>query len=145
MRYVLNVTQSSPSVAEKRHNRHGRGIDARQVSRPVGRRHDVWNRHRACAGSSSAPASNDASPAATEFLCLKKESLYGPYEGLAIACYSQSGCAFVEKLGAETLPDYDTTSVAAALGREKIEGIVTSSDADHEADQGVRLHLQKAD
>jgi hypothetical protein len=62
-----------------------------------------------------------------EFLCLKQ--IYGPYEGLAIACYSSEGCDFVEKLGAESLPDYDQASVAAALGREKIEGIVTSSAA----------------
>ena len=74
------------------------------------------------------PAKEAASPPATEFLCLKKESLYGPYENLAVACYTDRGCAFVEKLGAETLPDYDTESVAAALGREKIEGIVTSSE-----------------
>ena len=74
------------------------------------------------------PAKEAASPAATEFLCLKKDSLYGPYEGLSVACYTDRGCAFAEKLGAETLPDYDTESVAAALGREKIEGIVTSSE-----------------
>lgn len=64
---------------------------------------------------------------AAEFFCLKQ--IYGPYEGLAIACYSDAGCDFVEKLGAEPLPDYDQASVAAALGREKIEGIVTSSAA----------------
>jgi hypothetical protein len=91
------------------------------------------------------PKQNDASPAATEFLCLKKESLYGPYESLAIACYSQSGCAFVEKLGAETLPDYDTESVAAALGREKIEGIVTSSEAIMKQIKGYGYICKKAD
>ena len=74
---------------------------------------------------------------------MKKEALYGPYEGLAVACYYGRGCAFVEKLGAETLPDYDTASVAAALGREKIEGIVTVVGADHETDHGLRLHLQE--
>lgn len=73
-------------------------------------------------------AKEATSPAATESLCLKKDALYGPYEGLSVACYTDRGCAFAEKLGAETLPNYDAESVAAALGREKIEGIVTSSE-----------------
>ncbi len=63
----------------------------------------------------------------TEFLCLK--DLNAPLEGLSIACYSQTGCAFVEAQKAEPLPDYDQESVPYALGREKIEGIVTSSAA----------------
>lgn len=60
-----------------------------------------------------------------EFLCLK--DLKAPLEGLSIACYTENGCAFVEAQKAEPLPDYDQDSVAYALGREKIEGIVTSS------------------
>ena len=63
----------------------------------------------------------------TEFLCLK--DLAAPLEGLSIACYSQAGCAFVEARKAEPLPDYDLESVPYALGREKIEGIVTASDS----------------
>jgi hypothetical protein len=91
------------------------------------------------------PKADDAAPAATEFLCLKKEQLYGPYDSLAIACYSPSGCAFVAKLGAETLPDYDTQSVAAALGREKIEGIVTSSEPIMKQIKGHGYICKKAD
>ena len=94
---------------------------------------------------SASPKPGDASPATTEFLCLKKESLYGPYESLAIACYTPSGCAFVEKLGAETLPDYDTESVAAALGREKIEGIVTSSEPVMKQIKGYGYICKKVD
>jgi hypothetical protein len=90
------------------------------------------------------PAKEAPSPPATEFLCLKKASLYGPYEGLAVACYTDRGCAFVEKLGAETLPDYDTESVAAALGREKIEGIVTSSGAIIKEIEGYGYTCRKA-
>ena len=52
---------------------------------------------------------------------------------------------FVEKLGAETLPDYDTESVAAALGREKIEGIVTSSEPIMKQITGDGYICKKAD
>ena len=62
-----------------------------------------------------------------EYLCLK--NLSAPLEGLSIACYSQAGCAFVEAQKGDPLPDYDQESVPYALGREKIEGIVTSSGA----------------
>jgi len=48
-------------------------------------------------------------------------------EGLSIACYTEASCAHVESQKSEPLPDYDQDSVAYALGREKIEGIVTSS------------------
>jgi hypothetical protein len=61
-----------------------------------------------------------------EFLCLK--DLKAPLEGLSIACYTEAGCAYVEAQKAEPLPDYDQESVPYALGREKIEGIVTSSE-----------------
>lgn len=70
-----------------------------------------------------APA-NAASP---EQICLKKGEP-AALDELAIACYSDEGCAYVEQHNGETLRDYDETSVAAALGREKIEGIVTSSE-----------------
>jgi hypothetical protein len=66
-----------------------------------------------------------ATAEAPEFLCLK--DLRAPLEGLSIACYTEVGCAFVEARKADPLPDYDQESVAYALGREKIEGIVTSS------------------
>lgn len=62
-----------------------------------------------------------------EYLCLK--NLDTPLEGLSIACYTQAGCAFVEAGKGDPLPDYDQDSVPYALGREKIEGIVTSSGA----------------
>jgi hypothetical protein len=66
-----------------------------------------------------------AGAAPPEQLCVKK---HGPdLKGLTVACYSDAGCKYVEALGAETVRDYDTKSVPFALGREKIEGIVTSS------------------
>jgi hypothetical protein len=70
----------------------------------------------------TAPAKADPS----EFLCLK--DLNAPLEGLSIACYTEAGCAYVEAQKADPLPDYDKESVPYALGREKIEGIVTSSE-----------------
>ncbi len=73
--------------------------------------------------SALAPA-NAASP---EQICLKGNDL-AALDDLAIACYSDQACAYVEQHNGEALRDYDETSVAAALGREKIEGIVTSSE-----------------
>lgn len=61
-----------------------------------------------------------------ESICLKSHES-SSLEEMAIACYSDNGCAYVEEQKGETLRDYDEASVAAALGREKIEGIVTSS------------------
>jgi hypothetical protein len=60
-----------------------------------------------------------------EQLCVKDHGK--SYQDLAIACYSDAGCKYVEKIGGEPLRDYDRESVPFALGREKIEGIVTSS------------------
>jgi hypothetical protein len=60
-----------------------------------------------------------------EFLCLK--NLDAPLTGLSVACYTEVGCAYVQKNAGEPVPDYDQESVPYALGREKIEGIVTSS------------------
>lgn len=68
-----------------------------------------------------APAS-----AAPELICLKSGDP-ASLDELAIACYSDQACSYVEQHKGEALRDYDETSVAAALGREKIEGIVTSS------------------
>lgn len=67
-----------------------------------------------------------ASAASPELICLKSEDP-ASLDELAIACYSDQACAYVEQHKGEALRDYDETSVAAALGREKIEGIVTSS------------------
>lgn len=61
-----------------------------------------------------------------ESICLKSHES-SSLEDMAIACYSDNGCAYVEGQKGETLRDYDEASVAAALGREKIEGIVTST------------------
>jgi hypothetical protein len=68
-----------------------------------------------------------ASAASPELICLKSGDP-ASLDGLAIACYSDQACAYVEQHKGEALRDYDETSVAAALGREKIEGIVTSSE-----------------
>ena len=67
-----------------------------------------------------------AEPAqSVEFLCLKTPA--ASLEGLAVACYSDRACSYVDAQKGDPLRDYDTASVAAALGREKIEGIVTAS------------------
>lgn len=71
-------------------------------------------------------SSPDAAPAAAEEICLKSHKQVS-LEGLAIACYSDRGCAFVEERKGEPLADYDEASVASALGREKIEGIITDN------------------
>ncbi|WP_295557152.1 hypothetical protein [uncultured Hyphomicrobium sp.] len=67
-----------------------------------------------------------ASAASSELICLKSSDP-ASLDDLAIACYSDQACTYVEQHNGEALRDYDETSVAAALGREKIEGIVTSS------------------
>jgi hypothetical protein len=71
-------------------------------------------------------AISKASAASPELICLKSGDP-ASLDELAIACYSDQACAYVEQHKGEALRDYDETSVAAALGREKIEGIVTSS------------------
>lgn len=63
---------------------------------------------------------------ANDFICLKAHESPS-LEEMAVACYSDSGCTYVEDQKGEAIRDYDEASVAAALGREKIEGIVTSS------------------
>ena len=60
-----------------------------------------------------------------EQLCLKTQS--ASLEGLSIACYSDRACSYVDAQKGDPLRDYSTESVAAALGREKIEGIITAS------------------
>ena len=67
-----------------------------------------------------------ASAASPELICLKSGDP-ASLDELAVACYSDQACAYVEQHKGEALRDYDEASVAAALGREKIEGIVTSS------------------
>ena len=68
-----------------------------------------------------AAAANDE----IEYLCVKDHSK--TYEHLVMACYSDNGCKHVESIGGEPIRDYDRVSVPYALGRGKIEGIVTSS------------------
>lgn len=68
-----------------------------------------------------------AAAAAPEKLCLKTHT--ATLKDLTIACYSDTGCNYVTTLGGDPVRDYDVASVPFALGREKIEGIVTSSDA----------------
>ena len=89
----------------------------------------------------ASPAS--AGGASLEFLCLK--DLKASLEGLPIACYSESGCAYVEAQKAEPLPDYDQESVAYALGREKIEGIVTASEPIMKKIKGFGYSCRKLD
>jgi Protein of unknown function (DUF3828) len=60
-----------------------------------------------------------------EYLCVKDHSK--SYQGLVMACYSDTGCKYVQSIGGEPIRDCDRDSVPYALGREKIEGIVTSS------------------
>lgn len=69
----------------------------------------------------SAAAGNSA-----EAICVNpKDDPPGPDS--TAACYSDSGCAFVESLGAEAIRDYDVGSAPFALARGKISAIVTSS------------------
>lgn len=68
-----------------------------------------------------------AGPAhALERFCTKDPN--GSFKGANIACYSTQGCAFVKGIGGDPIFDYDRASVVAALGREKIDGVVTSSN-----------------
>ena len=89
----------------------------------------------------SAPACQAAE--ASEFLCLK--DLNAALEGLSVACYSEAGCAYVEQHKGDPLPDYDQESVAYALGREKIEGIITASDPIMKKIKGFGYACRKLD
>jgi len=68
-----------------------------------------------------------ARAAATEYFCVKNHSK--TFQGLTMACYTDAGCEFVKSISGDPIRSYDVESVPYALGREKIEGIVTSSDA----------------
>jgi hypothetical protein len=70
-------------------------------------------------------ASAENASQSIEHLCLKTQS--ASLEGLAIACYSDRACSYVDAQKGDPLRDYSTESVAVALGREKIEGIITAS------------------
>ncbi len=63
----------------------------------------------------------------SEFFCAKAP--LASWKDAAIACYSDRSCAFVKTRGGDPIPDYDVKSVSAALGRGKIEGILTPSAA----------------
>lgn len=81
----------------------------------------------ALAGIVAVMSAGSASASDTEFFCVKDaETKFD--DNTTIACYSDAGCAYAEKLGAYVARDYDVKSVASALGREKIEGIVTTSE-----------------
>jgi hypothetical protein len=67
-----------------------------------------------------------AQAAGAEFFCAKPETKSWD-DNTTVACYSDAGCAYAAQLGAYVARDYDLKSVVAALGREKIEGVVTSS------------------
>jgi hypothetical protein len=69
--------------------------------------------------------SADNTSQSIEQLCLKTQS--ASLESLSIACYSDRACSYVDAKKGDPLRDYSTESVAAALGREKIEGIITAS------------------
>ncbi|WP_181335177.1 hypothetical protein [Hyphomicrobium methylovorum] len=84
------------------------------------------SRLMACAALAFLCTTVSAIAASPEFICLKSGDA-ASLEELSIACYSDKGCAYVEQHKGEALRDYDEGSVAAALGREKIEGIVTTS------------------
>jgi hypothetical protein len=62
---------------------------------------------------------------ASEYFCTKAP--LASWKDAAIACYSDRSCALVKARGGDPIPDYDTKSVSAALGRGKIEGILTPS------------------
>lgn len=49
-----------------------------------------------------------------------------PGPDTTVACYSDTGCALAESLGAEPIRDYDAGSAPFALARGKISAIVTT-------------------
>jgi hypothetical protein len=60
----------------------------------------------------------------SEYLCT-----YGKRDivkGETAACYTDHGCAFIAKLGADPIRDFDQASAPYALARGKIVAIVTS-------------------
>lgn len=68
-------------------------------------------------------ASATAGPA--EYFCTHGER--DTIKGATAACYSDEGCAFLRKLDADPVRDFDVKSAPYALARGKIAGIVTSS------------------
>lgn len=63
---------------------------------------------------------------AAEVLCTNpKDDPPGP--DTTVACYSDTGCAIAESLGAEPVRDYDVGSAPFALARGKISAIITTS------------------
>ncbi len=63
------------------------------------------------------------------WLCQNTKAPMASWGDSSVACYSDRACAFVTAKGGEPLPDYDVKSVSAALGRGKIEALLTTSDS----------------
>lgn len=74
-------------------------------------------------------SSTGATLAANEqhWLCQNIKYPMTSWDSSAVACYSDRACAYVLKKGGDPLPDYDVKSVSAALGRGKIEALLTTS------------------
>ena len=60
----------------------------------------------------------------TEYLCTRGK--LDVARGDTAACYSDEGCAFIVKIGADPVRDFDPASAPYALARGKIVAIVTS-------------------
>ncbi len=78
-----------------------------------------------CSGMAFAQPAIAAEPA-VETICINpKDDPPGP--DTTVACYSDSGCALAETLGAEPIRDYDVGSAPFALARGKISAIIATS------------------
>ncbi len=71
------------------------------------------------------PGSNAA--ASTEYVCTRGKLAVSKAD--TAACYSDNGCAFIVKLGADPVREFDQASAPYALARGKIVAIVTSYPA----------------
>ena len=82
-----------------------------------------------------------ARAAVTEYFCVKDHNK--PFKALIVACYTDAGCEYVTSIGGDPVRNYDVESVPYALGKEKIEGIVTSSNTIIKKIQGFGYTCKK--
>lgn len=78
-----------------------------------------------CSGMAFAQPAIAAEPAVETICTNPKDDPPGP--DTTVACYSDSGCALAETLGAEPIRDYDVGSAPFALARGKISAIIATS------------------
>lgn len=77
-------------------------------------------------GSGTALVQHAVADNTAEVICTNpKDDPPGPDS--TVACYSDTGCAIAESLGAEPVRDYDAASAPFALARGKISAIIATS------------------